>query len=234
MKNSNFLVAWVGSSSYCVLCLGLTVVNVLLPRLGYRAVSCLGSLLFGAGLLLSSIAPNLPVLFLTYGLMFGIGSSMVNFSGVLILPNFFKYRRGLAFGISLSGHGIGALPMGYLTEYLIEEFGLRIALRLMALFALPLFAGSLVYGSATVLSKKENLEDKPRSVVVKKSSSESVWKNKAVLAHSLAMAVNAFGYYVPAVHLVRYRMYKRTYVPVCTLEFKLRLACFKAMPELPC
>eukprot|EP00794_Sanderia_malayensis_P010699 gene10699-11838_t len=198
--------AWVGSSSFCILCVSLTLVNMLLPRIGFRAVSCLGSILFGSGLLLSSLVPSLPVLFVTYGVIFGLGSSMVNYSGLFILPRFFKRKRGLAFGIALSGHGIGALPMGYLTEHLIEEFGLRVALRLLALFALPLFAGSLVYGSTAVLDEKQSLEEKPgRSIVTMKTSSaakESFWKNKALLVHSLAAAVNAFGYYIPVVHLV--------------------------------
>ena len=178
------------------------VVSFLVPRVGYRAVCCFGAMCFGLGLLLSSFIESLPVLFATYGVIFGIGSGFVHFSSVLVLPKFFKFKRGLAFGIALSGHGIGALPMGYLTEFLISEFGLKIALRLSAMLALPLFAGGLTFGSASD-RRQCRMEKECKALKIEKQG-QKIWKNKALLAHSAALWMYAFGYYIPSVHLVSF------------------------------
>ena len=180
--------------------LGSLLTKVLLPRLSYRAVSCIGSVLFGLGLLLSSLATSISVLYFTFGILVGVGSGLLHFAGIMVIPQFFRSQRGLAFGVALSGHGIGAVPIGYAIESFIQRFGLRIAFRLLALFALPLFAGSLVYGSK-MDRKHKDTEDKSYNIKVPRST-KNIFKNKALWSHSIAMWVYAFGYYIPAVHLV--------------------------------
>ncbi len=138
-----------------------------------------------------------------------------NFLGPL--PNLFAFLDSISneaistAGIALSGNGIGAIPFGYINEYFVKTFGLMMTFRLLALLAVPLFLGSLIYGPTVVLGKEEkSKEEKPRSIQVKKSS-ESILKNKALMVHALALSVNAFGYYIPAVHLVSLRYFTFLY-----------------------
>lgn len=171
---------------------------MLLPRLGYRLICCLGSLLFGVGLVASSFANSIITLFITYGIIFGIGCGFVHFSGVLVIPKFFKFKRGIAYGIALSGHGIGAWPIGYLMEFLVTNFGFRKTLLLSAILALPLFVGGLTFGSKSA-KKRCCMKN---SCKIEERTKQSVWKNKALLANSIALWMYGFGYYIPSVHLV--------------------------------
>ena len=174
---------------------------MLLPLLGYRAVCCLGSILFAVGLVASSFAGSVMVLFITYGVIFGSGCGLVHFSGVLVIPKFFKFKRGMAYGISLSGHGIGAWPMGYFIEILLTKYGLRTTLLLCSCLAIPLFFGGLTFGSVSV-SKKCCTENKIRLEKRRQETAQPVWKNKALLANCIALWMYGFGYYIPSVHLV--------------------------------
>ena len=193
--------AWVGSVAFSSCYLSSFLVNLLLPRIGYRAVCCLGSALFAAGLIASAFAKSVIVLFITYGAIFGSGSGFVIFSGVLIIPKFFKFKRGIAYGIALSGHGIGALPMGYLVDFLVTSYGIRTTFLFSAALALPLLCSGLTFGSTQ--AKEERCFKGEIKLPVKKADvKQKVWKNKALLANCLAFWMYGFGYYVPSVHLV--------------------------------
>ena len=175
---------------------------MLLPRIGYRAVCCIGATLFGTGLLISSFANSISVLFVTYGIVYGVGCGLIHFTGIFVIPMFFKYKRGIAYGIALSGHGIGALPVGYMIDLLISNFGLRITLRMCSILAVPLFVCGLTFGSTRV-KKKCKCASQSELEKFETKSSNKIWKNKALVAFSIAMWMNGFGYYIPSVHLVR-------------------------------
>ena len=183
---------------------------MLLPHLGYRRLCCLGSMLFGIGLIASSFANSIITLFITYGIIFGVGCGFVHFSGVLVIPKFFKFKRGIAYGIALSGHGIGAWPIGYLMEFLVTNYGFRKTLLLSATLALPLFVGGLTFGSKS--AKRKCCKNNSYKIEEwKQEKKQSVWKNKALLANSIALWMYGFGYYIPSVHLVMTLLYNYHY-----------------------
>lgn len=63
-----------------------------------RVVVVCGSLLCATGLLLTSVEPNLYLLFLTYGEIFGISWSFVYIALFEIVPRYFIKHRSLATG----------------------------------------------------------------------------------------------------------------------------------------
>ena len=197
--------------SWCICFLSSFLVNLFIGSLGYRPIACLGAVLFGSGLFVSSYVDSVYLLFVSYGLIGGIGSSFIHFTGILILPRFFKLKRSLAYGIALSGHGIGAIPVGYLMEFLIETYGLRVAFRVFSIFSVPLFLGALTYVPVKSSCQKlpilhdECYEIPPKvKKRTKKKFDFSVWKNKALISHVAAFWAYGFGYYVPSVHLVSF------------------------------
>ncbi len=79
-----------------------------LRRVSPRVVGVMGGILYGMGVFLSSFAESLPVLYLTYGLIAGIGLGFGYIAPVLTLPRWFPDRPGLAYGLAVCGFGAGS------------------------------------------------------------------------------------------------------------------------------
>ncbi len=69
----------------------------------------IGGILFSLGFILSGFVDNLPMLFLTYGVIAGLGSGPLFTGNLNNILKFFPDRRGLASGIVLAGVGVGTL-----------------------------------------------------------------------------------------------------------------------------
>ena len=130
---------------------GFLVSAVLTPVLGRlmdshgpRLVSGLGIAATGAGMLLATLAQQPWQVYATLGMLVGVGSVCLGYSGqALFLPSWFVRRRGLAISIAFSGVGIGSIVLLPLMQWLIERHGWRSACLALGLFAL-LALGPLV------------------------------------------------------------------------------------------
>ncbi|KAJ7627069.1 major facilitator superfamily domain-containing protein [Roridomyces roridus] len=108
-------------------------VNPLITRFkSVKLVTFAGAAIMSLGLLLASYCNALWQLFLTQALMYGLGSSMYYFPIMSIAPTYFDRHRGFAMGIILSGAGIGGLIMAPVLQILLDRYGIRPALRILA------------------------------------------------------------------------------------------------------
>jgi MFS transporter, OFA family, oxalate/formate antiporter len=83
--------------------------GLLIRRVGPRAVGVAGGVLYGLGVFLSSFAgESLVVLYLTYGLVVGVGLGFGYIAPIAALPGWFPDRPGLAYGIAVFGFGAGS------------------------------------------------------------------------------------------------------------------------------
>ncbi|XP_033760794.1 monocarboxylate transporter 5-like [Pecten maximus] len=108
------------------------VCNALSTRFTHRLVIFVGGIMTCSGLILSSLAPSVVVLYFTYGVITGIGYSLCFSSSVVMVANYFVKYRSFATGLSLSGGGLGAMTIPYLIRYLMNEYGLEGALLIHA------------------------------------------------------------------------------------------------------
>lgn len=79
-----------------------------LRRTDPRVVGVAGGVLYGLGVFLAGFAESLPVLYLTYGVIAGIGLGLGYIVPVATLPGWFPDRPGLAYGIAVCGFGAGS------------------------------------------------------------------------------------------------------------------------------
>ncbi|KAI9328087.1 major facilitator superfamily domain-containing protein, partial [Obelidium mucronatum] len=114
--------------------------STLAERLGFRQVIFSGILLLSSGLFLASFTTSLPILILTQGLMFGIGSCFVYFPSVSLPSQWFLKKRGLAMGIAVSGSGLGGLVFSILSQRLLDTLGREWTLRVTAIICLVLMS----------------------------------------------------------------------------------------------
>jgi OFA family oxalate/formate antiporter-like MFS transporter len=82
-------------------------------------------LLYGAGIILASLSSSsIVLLYVTYGVLAGVGIGLGYIVPVATLIKWFPDRRGFITGIAVAGFGAGALVTAPLAERLIESVGL--------------------------------------------------------------------------------------------------------------
>ncbi|MBI2874027.1 MAG: MFS transporter [Firmicutes bacterium] len=102
------------------------LIGELVDRWGGGAIMTIGTLLMGAALALSSFVHDLWQLYLTLGVLAGIGfSGLTAVSTGAVLNAWFPERRGTALGISSAGVNTGQLLLGPLVGFLILSVGWR-------------------------------------------------------------------------------------------------------------
>ena len=95
-----------------------------LNRKGPRVVALTGGFLYGLGVFLASFSANkLWWLYLSYGLIGGIGVGFGYIVPIAVLVKWFPDRRGLITGIAVGGFGAGALIFAPLATRLIQNVG---------------------------------------------------------------------------------------------------------------
>jgi OFA family oxalate/formate antiporter-like MFS transporter len=95
-----------------------------LNKKGPRIVALTGGFLYSIGIFLASFsADKLWWLYLTYGLIGGIGLGFGYIVPVAVLVKWFPDRRGLITGIAVGGFGLGALVTAPAATYLIQSVG---------------------------------------------------------------------------------------------------------------
>jgi OFA family oxalate/formate antiporter-like MFS transporter len=95
-----------------------------LNKKGSRVVALTGGLLYGLGVFLATFSVNgLWWLYLSYGLIGGIGVGLSYIVPVAVLIKWFPDRRGLITGIAVGGFGAGALVTAPVATFFIQSVG---------------------------------------------------------------------------------------------------------------
>jgi OFA family oxalate/formate antiporter-like MFS transporter len=93
-------------------------------RVGPRVVAMTGGLLYGGGVFLASFSSQgLWWLYLTYGVIGGVGLGFSYIVPISVLVKWFPDRRGLMTGIAVGGFGAGALVTAPVATRLIQATG---------------------------------------------------------------------------------------------------------------
>jgi MFS family permease len=130
---------WAFASAIFFLGVGAVVGGRLQDRLGPRPVALAGAALWATGNLaagLGTAALGAPWLYLSYGLVGGLGLGLAYVTPVAAVTKWFPERRGLGSGLVVAGFGLGA-------------FGYNLALR-----ATPAFAAAAREAAAVLAARQ--------------------------------------------------------------------------------
>ncbi|XP_031565580.1 monocarboxylate transporter 10-like [Actinia tenebrosa] len=199
--------AWVLSIGLGMMFLFCPIASSLCERVGCRVVAIAGGLLGVLGFVLSSFVKDLYLLYLTFGVLWGIGSSMSYLTTLMMLPFWFKKRVSLANGIVTAGSGIGTIAVGPLMFLLVNKLGWANSVRVLAALVLICAFTSTLYKKPAI----DNITTKSAELEAPKKEKKplfefSVLKNKAFLVWCVSLSVFMLGYFVPFVHLPGYAM----------------------------
>ncbi|KAG0180166.1 hypothetical protein DFQ29_001144 [Apophysomyces sp. BC1021] len=130
-QTDEFRIAFIGTSaSACLMALGLFMTPVI-SAIGFRGSMAIGTILCPLGLILASFSTQLWHLYLTQGILFGIGGAFVFCSSITLPSQWFVKKRAFATGIGVSGSGAGGIALSPMAQRLITTIGYRNALRAM-------------------------------------------------------------------------------------------------------
>ena len=116
---------------------------------GPRIVALSAGVLYGAGIFLASFASpdagGLWTLYLTYGLMAGIGIGLGYIVPVATLIKWFPDKRGFITGIAVAGFGAGALLTAPIAKQLVQGVGLFPTFAILGILYLIMVVGAALF-----------------------------------------------------------------------------------------
>ncbi|KAL6423292.1 hypothetical protein ACFW04_010149 [Cataglyphis niger] len=117
--------AWIGSLFMAVPLLSGPIMSALVDRYGCRNMTIIGGLISGLGFILSIFSNTIEVMYLTFGVIAGLGLGLCYVTAVVSIAFWFDKKRTLAVGLGACGTGIGTFVYAPMTTYFIAEYGWR-------------------------------------------------------------------------------------------------------------
>ncbi|WLD92517.1 OFA family MFS transporter [Alkalihalobacillus sp. AL-G] len=141
-------VSWAFSIAILFLGLSAAFMGHFVEKHGPKKSGMLAALFFGVGLLGSGFAINIEsliLLYLTYGVLGGIGLGIGYIAPVSSLVKWFPDRRGLATGMAIMGFGFAALIASPVMNSLINSVGIAATFYILGVVYLAIMLVSSAY-----------------------------------------------------------------------------------------
>jgi MFS family permease len=167
--------------------------GVAVDRYGPRRVLLVGAVALGAGLTATSLAGELWIGLLTYGLGVGIGVACAYVPMVAVVSGWFERRRTLAIGVSVTGIGLGTLAVAPLAAALIGELGWRTTHLVLGL------AGAVVLAVCALVVQPPPVQAGPAALTLRDAVRNRDYRRLYLASGLLSVAL-----FVPFVHLPGY------------------------------
>ena len=129
----------------CVFVLGVAAFfgGLWLNKKGPRVVALTGGFLYGLGVFLASYTSSLWWLYLTYGVIGGVGLGFGYIVPIAVLVKWFPDKRGLITGVAVGGFGAGALVTAPVASHFIQSVGV---LKTFAYLGIAYFVVTMITG----------------------------------------------------------------------------------------
>jgi OFA family oxalate/formate antiporter-like MFS transporter len=149
MKNFGWSISEVTLTfSIAILALGFAsfLGGLWMSRVGPRTVGIAAGVCYGLGVALASLSSGrLWVLYLTYGVLGGLGLGLGYIVPVATLVKWFPDRRGFITGLAVAGFGAGALVTAPVAAALIQRIGVLLTLAILGItYLIMVVAGASV------------------------------------------------------------------------------------------
>ncbi|CAO3563659.1 unnamed protein product [Mortierella alpina] len=154
-------IAFVGTTGSAITYIAGFLSGIMADRFGFRPTAFAGTVIMACSLILASFSTKLWHLYVTQGVMFGIGASFAYYPAIAVPSQYFSKNRGLAIGIAVSGTGLGGFGLAPLTQALIDRLDIFWSLRVLAvlLFVVCGVACALIKERKEVTHDVKGIED---------------------------------------------------------------------------
>lgn len=127
--------AMAGSLGVGVMMLISPLATIMARELGTRPTMLTGAVVQSVSLVCASLSTEIWQLYLSQGVLFGIGMGLLFLPSYGIISQWFTRRRALANGIAIAGAGLGGLTYSLATGAIIRNMGLGWAYRILAIMS---------------------------------------------------------------------------------------------------
>ncbi|XP_072523499.1 monocarboxylate transporter 3 [Salminus brasiliensis] len=221
--------AWISSIMLAMLYGSGPVSSIMVNRYGCRPVMLFGGLLASAGMIGASFTTNIIQLYLTAGVITGLGLALNFQPSLIMLGCYFDKRRPLANGLAAAGSPVFLSALSPLGQVLLDRFGWRGGFLIMGGLLLNCCTCGAVMrplgcrvrrtaarGEANTQELQEMLPSKTvqETNSVEKSNKESskkkklldfsVLRDKGLVIYIIAKFIVVLGLFVPTILLVNY------------------------------
>ncbi|ELT95892.1 hypothetical protein CAPTEDRAFT_176101 [Capitella teleta] len=205
-----FKTSWIGALQISMTFFMSPVTSILVDRFGIRKISALGGILATAGMLSSSFVNQIEILYLTYGLLLGLGSSLVYTPSMVILGHYFRRHIGLVNGLVSFGSAVFTAVLSLTLRHLLDGIGLRWTMRVQSLVLATLLICALIWKPQFETKHTEldhylssNKSGKCNGFYkwLSKFLNFSIWKNRGYCIWVTGLPIAFIGYFIPFVHL---------------------------------
>ncbi|XP_011067216.1 PREDICTED: monocarboxylate transporter 4-like [Acromyrmex echinatior] len=144
-KASSTAASWMPALCYFLYSSLGPLSSILSTKYSFRTVTLIGGTFAASGMMLSYFANSVTYLYISYGLMVGIGAGLSFPPTVYIVTQYFEKLRGMANGLCISGSAIGTIVLPPLLQHLLDRFGYRGAVLIMGAITLNTLVCGLLY-----------------------------------------------------------------------------------------
>jgi len=207
VKDAAFKCSLVGSLTIGATFFLSFFVGILADKIGLRVTAVIGGVISTVGMGLSAIFYHkIEVLYFSYGILFGTGSSLAYTPSLTILGHYFRRHMGVVNGVVTAGSSVFTVALSIINQHILEEHGLNACLLFFTGLSSLLIVCSLTFIPILPTPppiQKSNASSKAGEVLEKLVYLDN-WRNKRYVIWSLAIPAALFGYFVPYVHLVQF------------------------------
>ncbi|XP_034425693.1 monocarboxylate transporter 7-like [Hippoglossus hippoglossus] len=122
---TNSRVSWIVSICVFVMAFNGPLSSVLTSRLGFQPVVMIGGLLISVGTIATSFTSSINQMYLTYGLVAGLGYCLTFLPTVTILSQYFSRRRSLVTAVASTGESLSMFALAPAFSALRDRIGWR-------------------------------------------------------------------------------------------------------------
>lgn len=188
-------ISWIGSlQGMLLICVGVFV-GPIYDRGYFRFLNMAGSLLIVLGMMMLSISSHYYSVFLSQGLVVGLGCGFVYVPSVAIISTYFTTRRPFAIGIAGCGSAIGGIIYPVIFSRLQPSIGFAWATRVIGFIAL----GTLLVAVAVMEPLNKKPTNAPRSYL-----DYTAFRDVPFLFYTAGVFFIMLSYYVPVFYIPTY------------------------------
>ncbi|XP_077445835.1 monocarboxylate transporter 13-like isoform X3 [Stigmatopora argus] len=206
---SSQAISWISSTGLAAQQFFSPLGAALANAYGARLVVMAGGFLAALGFVLASRATCLLHLYLTMGLVSGLGWGLVFTPMVATVMTSFTRRRTFALGLAFTGIGVASFAFNPLFQFLVETYAWRGALLILGGLSLNIVpCGALIRRQGPrpeAPSKAEAEKGRSTGGTFRRAAAYlelSLLCERPYLTYTLAITLLNVGYFVPYVHLV--------------------------------
>ncbi|XP_051552177.1 monocarboxylate transporter 13-like [Myxocyprinus asiaticus] len=204
--------SWVTSTTIAVFHLGAPLASALSVHLSQRAVIMIGGLLAASGMVIASLGLSLPGMYLSMGVLQGLGMSLSWIPANSMVSHYFKHWRPIAYAIASSGECVFAMIFSLFFQWLIDSYSWQGSLLIIGGIQLNLcVCGALMrplqakLPSQTSFKGKLVLDPKEQSKLSKGVTFQwSLIQRPELLLYIVFAILAAAGFFIPPLFLVPY------------------------------